>query len=269
MRINEILLEESTVPWDQIRAECTEILGWISPRMRFLYRGTKAHTESWYQSQTRPGRSPVDTDPRIQNFIDYKFSAVGLTALRHNSLFATPSYQAAKKYGNVYMIFPKDDFAWTGSTKIKDLYVDNPFSSSNPFGGGLAGHWSTDRLDDDLRRAYYAGDEQVPAEAQAEMSREWMRFKNNPQAMGRVSESNIILADIFENYQTSSPLLAELHRRYNWDDLISPKEFVTKLGYNQTNLGMMLRTDNEILIAGTYYAVHSQFMQEAEIKLFQ
>jgi hypothetical protein len=258
---------ESAIPWDRIRAECEEILGWIAISGRFIYRGTRAHLEPWFQSQSRPARTPVDTDPRVQQFIDYMFGQAGLEALRSNSIYTTPRLETARAYGAAYMIFPRDGFHWTGSTKIQDLYANNPFSVSVPAQGGLKNHWDTSQLDDDMRQAYYASDENVPAPAHADLSQEWMRFKNNPEAMPRVSESTIIIAAIFAKYQNHSKFLSDLHKKYNWDNLISPEELVTRLGYNQVNLGRQLKFDNEILISGSYYAVHERYQEEAEIKL--
>jgi hypothetical protein len=165
------------------------------------------------------------------------------------------------------MIFPRDGFAWTGSRLITDLYSDDPLGPGVDDSKRVPAAWNPTSLEDDLRTAFYASDDKIPQSVKAAITSAWLKFKNYPAAMRSVNSATILLSYTFESYASASPEMAKLHARYNIDTLVSAEKFVSELGYNQTNLGHMLKTNNEIIIHGHYYAVHSKYQQEAEIRL--
>jgi hypothetical protein len=254
--------ETSTVPWDRIRTECSEILNWNHMVASFLYHGNRHHAEDWYLGEPPQNRRPKDTPTIIQNYIDYYFQKAGFRALRSNSIFTSPNFRQAADYGTVYMIFPRDGFAWTGSTLVRDLYSDDPLGE-----GWVKNNWNPSSLTDDLRSAFYAAEDKIPEPVKTAVTTAWLKFKNYPIKMSEVNPSTILLSSTFEKYASASAEMAKLHERYNIDTLVTPKQFVSVLGYNQSNLAQVMRNNTEIIIHGEYYAVHGKYQQEAEIRL--
>jgi hypothetical protein len=257
------------IPWDKIKAECSDILELYSDARTFLYHGNKHVNQDWYIARPRENRAPVDTPQIMQNYIDHYFQAAGLTALRSNSIFTSARMGHAKEYGVVYLIFPRNGFAWTGSRWIRDLYSDDPLGAvyAGRIPAAAPSAWNTTSLEDDLRAAFYAPDSKIPDEVKSAIAFSWNRFKQNPAAIRTVNNATIHLSYMFEKHAADTPEVQKLHQRYNQDTLTTPEKFVQGLGYNQTSLLDMLKTDNEILIRGEYYAVHSRHEQVAELAL--
>ena len=257
------------IPWDKIKTECSDILELYSAAKTFLYHGNKHVNQDWYPAQPRENRAPVDTPKIMQNYIDHYFQAAGLTALRSNSIFTSARLSHAKEYGTVYMIFPRNGFAWTGSRLIRDLYSDDPLGAKEAgrTSASAPSAWNPTSLEDDLRAAFYAPDSEIPQDVKTAIAYSWNKFKQNPAAMRTVNNATIHLSYMFEKYAADTPAMQKLHQRYNQTTLTTPEKFVKGLGYNQTSLLDMLKTDNEILIRGEYYAVHSRHEQIAELAL--
>lgn len=259
----------AAIPWNKIKTECSDILELYSDARTFLYHGNKHVNQDWYTARPSEHREPVDTPKIMQNYIDHYFQAAGLTALRRNSIFTSARLRHAKEYGVVYMIFPRNGFAWTGSRLIRDLYSDGPLGAAEagrtPASAPSA--WNPTSLEDDLRAAFYAPDSEIPQDVKSAIASSWNRFKRNPAAMRTVNNATIHLSYVFEKHAADTPQVQKLHQRYNQNTLTTPEKFVKGLGYNQTSLLDMLKTDNEILIRGEYYAVHSRHEQIAELAL--
>jgi hypothetical protein len=74
--------------------------------------------------------------PEVQEMIDGWMKENGFKALRSNSFFVTGDYEQAMKYGNVYVIFPKDGFYYTWFEGTKDLFnhLDDELQDNTEFG---------------------------------------------------------------------------------------------------------------------------------------
>lgn len=72
-----------------------------------------------FQAVSPEGRPPTDSSEQFQRLADEYFKLKGFEARRSNSIFAIGSPSLA---GNVYVIFPYDDAAFTWSPKVADLY---------------------------------------------------------------------------------------------------------------------------------------------------
>lgn len=93
-------------------------------KKKYLYRGSKQNNNIYI---SRPKELRIPKDSSIINHIIYDnvFDFLNFKAKRTNSIFCTPSYGIAKNYGNVYVIFPKNNFNFLYSSNIKDLYLFN------------------------------------------------------------------------------------------------------------------------------------------------
>lgn len=110
-----------------IETNCSDFLKHLKTSKKFLYRGIKG-TKKFNPNKPFVGRSPVNRKPRdssklSQEMFDNYLLSKGFTALRSNSIFATSNYTRAWKFGNVYLIFPKNGFSYTW-TKLSDVVLD-------------------------------------------------------------------------------------------------------------------------------------------------
>lgn len=106
-----------------IETHCSEFLKVAAPLRKFLYRGQDDTALPIFVGYPRANRQPKDTDEDAQKALDKALTLMGFKALRGNGLFTTPSYSQAEGYGNAYMIFPKNGFSFTWSTKKGDIIV--------------------------------------------------------------------------------------------------------------------------------------------------
>lgn len=127
MRWNEICNEAVTYSSiaRRIERDCSEFLTVSRAREnnRFLFRGFKSARPDFFAGRAYNERKPRDTVPKMQEAVDEWLSRNGFSALRSNSIFTTADPIVAKKYGNVYAVFPKNGFHYTWFQNAFDLYV--------------------------------------------------------------------------------------------------------------------------------------------------
>lgn len=114
-------MKEIEIYFSVIKEECTQICNIYSIEKKFLYSGKK-NNEDFIILNEISNRKPKDTNENVQNLFDEIFTELGFIAKRSNSLFTTGNIAEAKKYGSVYVVFPYDNFHFTWSKKIRDLY---------------------------------------------------------------------------------------------------------------------------------------------------
>lgn len=86
-----------------------------------LYRGMKESSEILIKN-IRSDRKPLDSSSLYHKIFTDGFKDAGIAATRDNSIFCTGNNADASRYGNVYVIFPIDDFSFSYSPSISDLY---------------------------------------------------------------------------------------------------------------------------------------------------
>jgi hypothetical protein len=115
-----------------VETECSEFLQ-ISKftRGELLYRGVGGSTTakqslfpSAFPGVPNSNRSPTDSSTLMQFTVDSVLKKSGFEALRSNSIFTTSNYDMAREYGKVYVVFPKDGFDFTWSSRYRDFYED-------------------------------------------------------------------------------------------------------------------------------------------------
>lgn len=132
----------------EIRKHCRE---WFSEidgdfALRML-RGLDASYSNITLKQTRQDRQPVDTGKERTLEYNRIIQGEGLIANRTNSIFVTGDAKFASMYGrHLYVVIPRDGFAYTYSTKYKDWYSDLMLADVPYLGQTLRGDDGTLRL---------------------------------------------------------------------------------------------------------------------------
>lgn len=87
-----------------------------------MYRGYEKYSEEPFQRPFRDNREPKDSGLYHQDLYNLAIEAGGGTANRSNSIFVSGNMVHARKYGEVYVVFPMGDFNYTFHLGIKDWY---------------------------------------------------------------------------------------------------------------------------------------------------
>jgi hypothetical protein len=133
MKINEIDLEPGQKQrfdpsntdyersFDKFLLDCSDSIAAMRQAKQLLYRGIKTKVPDIFVGIPRQDRSPLDTPKGHNEQINTLMSKAGFTAIRTNSIFCSGSVWETGMYGKNYIIFPKNGFDFTWSTKIDDL----------------------------------------------------------------------------------------------------------------------------------------------------
>ena len=132
-----------------IEKECSKFLVEVKKANKFLYRGMDNDHPVVY-GRSHEKRDPKDTSERTQKEIDKILSDAGFKALRSNSIFTTGDYGRAGGYGDVYIIFPRNGYNFTWSTKHKD-WVPHESDTKKVIMVGMTG--VTDNAVEEIDRA--------------------------------------------------------------------------------------------------------------------
>lgn len=107
-----------------IEQECSTILNLNKKTQKFLLSGMKDRGAA-FSGVTRTDRKPKDSDPELTTKFDNYLRELNFKALRSNSMFVTTDLNQADMYGDVYLIFPKDNQFHYTYTKQKILFWMN------------------------------------------------------------------------------------------------------------------------------------------------
>ena len=120
MRLTKHLNEKLTDINSLIESECKP---WISAsKGKPVYRGVKGKPDN-FKGTVRTDRKPMDTDIKIQEFIDDIMQKKYGLKPRSSGLFVTGDRAESFNYGKAYEIYPIGKFKFLWSPKIKDLYA--------------------------------------------------------------------------------------------------------------------------------------------------
>ncbi|MCS7316757.1 MAG: hypothetical protein NZZ41_00340 [Candidatus Dojkabacteria bacterium] len=109
---------------DLIKKECSQILDLYKNHKKYLYRGVKNFNLITGKIYPKEDRKPLDIDKSFHDFLVMIFDRLNLGVNRNNCLFCTTDMWFASSFGNVFVVFPKNDFKYVWSEKIFDLYTD-------------------------------------------------------------------------------------------------------------------------------------------------
>lgn len=91
-----------------------------------IFRGSKTlDADKLIQSRrVRVDRQPLDTVSVISNALDLALERIAGFKPRSQAVFATGDKATAHHYGKTFLIFPKGDFKFIYSERIRDFYSD-------------------------------------------------------------------------------------------------------------------------------------------------
>jgi hypothetical protein len=227
--------------WDILERECSEFIPAMQQAGRVLYRGTKDDVRQ-YEGRSREDRQVKDSNPEISRTFDEMLAALGVKALRSNSIYTTSSYGFASGYGwNVYLIFPKNGFNFL-STNKRDLILDK---------------WPQLMDPDKLRELWL----ELDAWGHANVS-DWTNTTIG--RMIRYKEFEYIYRYVKEHFNYGNNSMG-LPDKYN----IKEEEWITPEGIkdlfepNTTDLVSAIKSGNELLINGEYWALEKRTWEAA------
>lgn len=123
MRLLNFINEKMTdIDIDEVRKNCSEILKIYSGTNKRLYRGLYIETDNIFKTKGPEKRRPVDSSKELHAFANNGFKKVFGKNLRSQSVFCANNLHLVDNYGNVYVIFPSNNFETYWSPFIKDFY---------------------------------------------------------------------------------------------------------------------------------------------------
>lgn len=105
-----------------IETECSEALAAYQSVGKFLFRGFRDDVPVALKGRPFDKRKPTDTNLKVHEFLSDMFIAAGFKATRSNSIFCSGNSSQAIGYGKLYLVFPKNGFAFNWSPKHEDFY---------------------------------------------------------------------------------------------------------------------------------------------------
>lgn len=119
-------IDEQTLRYFKtIETQCSQALSIFKSEKKFLYRGIRNTPYDAFVGKPRQDRKPKDSSVGQQERLDTALASAGFKALRKNSIFATSVGSRAAMYGQVFLVFPKNGFHFTWSTRFDDLIIDD------------------------------------------------------------------------------------------------------------------------------------------------
>lgn len=94
----------------------------VGEPVRLMYRGYEKYSEEPFHRPHRTDRDPKDSGLYHQTLYNDAIEVAGGTADRSNSIFVSGNMVHARKYGEVYVVFPMGDFNYTYHMGVKDWY---------------------------------------------------------------------------------------------------------------------------------------------------
>lgn len=274
--------------YDLIKKECSQYLKTCGKQL--IYRGVGGKKPDVYRGVPHTNRQAMDTNQDIQDSFDEWLKSKKFKAVRGNSIFVSGDYYQADGYGKVYIIVPRNGFAFTWSPDVSDFtadVADDLNIDDDNFPEELAGRMEEieeqcqyiiegfdELLEDMTWTEFFKAIKATPADIKL--------FKS---FYGLVSK----LADGYDEYwptitkwqnlvyaATSSKFIKKAFKKglANFDEsyLRDLKDFIddysdgyepeeTSLwdqldnyNYKNTDLAKAIKSENEILINGSYYA---------------
>lgn len=110
--------------WNKtIVPNCSEILTVYNSTKKVLYRGSSRAPSTAFVGRSLENREPKDSNKSAQELFDTALTALGIKALRRNSIFATADFTRAERYGVPYIILPVNGFNFS-YTSSHDLVLE-------------------------------------------------------------------------------------------------------------------------------------------------
>lgn len=208
-----------------IAKECSQVLPYYRKAKLVLVRGTEGPTA--FVGRSWEKREPKDSSEELQKYYDMILKKAGFKALRSNSIFTTSDMGQADKYGDVYVIFPKNGFAFHWNKHESDLVLDDRYLIFN-----------YDLIDDIVRDVY-----------------NWYEKKTG-------KELNWNYSDPYEVTDAPEKFIDALKKlkypkanKITLEKLFDLNNIKNEIGPTKDNFLAGLKSGNEMMISGEYYAI--------------
>lgn len=185
---------------------------------------------SWTERKVR------DSNPGGQIFYDAALQMLGIKALRSNSIFTTSDAMQAGEYGQLYIIIPKNGFAFSWSKIAEDFTIEEGDMDM------ILNLKLIDKLENEVENGLEKqGQEGIDATFLELLTYEPDGFKQ------------------VVNYlkQIKHPIAQKLKP----SDLVDIKTFKKRIQPDATSLTAAIKSGNEVCISGEYYALEANAFQ--------
>ena len=265
---------------NQLKTDCSDSISAMKTAEDFLYRGISTDMSDAFIGRSRENRKPIDLPQHYQDTIDLSMKAVGMEALRSNSIFCSGALSQAGCYGEIYIIFPVNGFKFSWSPIVKDLAPVVSGLSGKFFELGKAYKVLSNTLADKLynirileNNVYrileiFNGDAKTDADAteikaysaQLRYNLGWLISHDPSKAkidviqkalQYLISKGLINHIPELDNLE-EIPILKEKLRTFNQET--NYKDIGEGLEYRNTDFAKAIMSKKEIMISGSYYA---------------
>jgi len=219
---------------EYISKNCTQYLKDVKESRTWMFRGVKSDLSA-FVGHSRQERRAKDSVSELQTMFDRCLSALGATALRSNSIFATSNFGTASDYGDVYIIFPIDGKYTFTYTNMDDIVLQELADIIDN-----VGPWKKK-----VSKAIKASTKISDREKNLWLKR--LSYCNHPRdVQDKISPLKGILTD-----QELEPVVSLTEFRKNFEP-------------STKNLAKAMKMESEVYINGQYIAIHSSFQPSVE-----
>lgn len=269
----------------RIEDECSDAVAAYKNTQRVLYRGSRK-SDNAFIGRPWTDRSPTHSDRSFSELYDQALSSAGAEALRSNSLFTTSDLALATGFGtHVHYIFPINGFHYTWSTVEKDIVFNSDSwrramdeSVIEDYMDLLKPYWTdetTQKYIEIFINTYIGRGWFDPATPEEYITKEKLF---DPANIGKVygffpKNYEISQLQTFSRLVYNKALNITDSQDYEvFSEFASMKDFVGpgSMGNILENYGVKIDVDfnkalesgHEIMINGTYFAIHRRFANE-------
>lgn len=243
---------------DGVTSKCSDAVNAMRQAGTLLYRGT-SNAGDIYIGKPHNNRRVMTSSSTAQEIYDEKIAQAGFKALRGNSIFTSGDTGLAFNFGSSkYMIFPVNGFQFTWSRSKRDIVI----------GADDIRYW----MDEDLIESIWSKVFLNPELKKEFMNRMGMSYYLDKDYLpSDFAKDNIGSYDGFLGYSNGETHLKKLKAMEadnlisgipdKIEDLITPEQVVKYMDLTHEDFVGALKSQNEICIRGTYYAVHYKHYQ--------
>lgn len=238
-----------------IRTKCSDSVKAMRAAKTFLYRGTSNNGDV-YIGKPHTNRRVMTSSSKVQELYDDMISKAGFKALRGNSIFTSGDIGLASGFGRAqYLIFPVNGFDFTWSRSKRDIVIDsdsvrewyNKDLVYDLWNQIFTNPTNKDRfleLAHDGQYSMYKGNQPVPYDYQHDYVMSYDGFlgqtktADNLRVMTQMQEEGLLKNVPTDMYQ-----------------IVTPERVVENMDLSHEDFVAALKSENEICIHGTYYAI--------------
>lgn len=249
-----------------IKHQCSNYIQEMVKVNKFLYRGSRYNAVA-YKGRPRDDRKPKDSRRLNHDLINIIFSYAGSSANRGNSIFCSGNFNQANGYGHyVHYIFPTNDasFAWTRHSDAMDD-ISQVLQKKYDHRKVNIDHYSKPEIRQEIARIWDL----------IQKDSKWLAIDSNNNAKNAIKQLiNVYLsasspdelkdaADVIYQRDLLNSLVFYsdvkipeiLKTRRDVGSMRTPDEIIQELDIKMTDFDEALKSGNEIIVSGEYYAL--------------